>query len=146
MIAIIQPYKKSFMNTIDSLILANMALISILLDKYSGQDNGNIFGTIYLFVGSFVATVPMVVMIGFVSYKLIKKLVKWMPSAIKQKVYCLKLKRKRYIEIDQPEDSSESNDDFGLPDRILHPEEYEEEASMKPIGMHSTKYSRNFSI
>ena len=34
------------MNTIDSLILANMALISILLHKYSGQDNVNIFGTI----------------------------------------------------------------------------------------------------
>ena len=37
----IQSYKKSSMNTIDSLILANIALISMLLDKYSGQDNGN---------------------------------------------------------------------------------------------------------
>ena len=36
LIAIVQPYKKSFMNTIDSLILANMSLTSILLDKYSG--------------------------------------------------------------------------------------------------------------
>jgi hypothetical protein len=133
------------MNTIDSLILANLALISILLDKYSGQDNGNIIGAIlYLFVGSFVATVPMVVMVVFVSYKFIKMFV---PSAIKQKACCLKLKRKGDIEANHPEDSSESSDVFGLPDRILHPEEYEEETSMKPIGiMGSTKYSRNLSI
>ena len=52
MIAIVQPYKKSFMNTIDSLILADMVLISALLDKYSGQDNGNIFGTIYLLLAA----------------------------------------------------------------------------------------------
>ena len=38
LIAIVQPYKKAFINTIDSLILANMALITILLDKYIGQE------------------------------------------------------------------------------------------------------------
>ena len=80
MVAIIQPYKKSFMNSIDSLILANIGLIALLLDKYSGKDNGSIFGTIYLFVASFMATLPMVVMIGFVSYKFIKKSIKWIPT------------------------------------------------------------------
>ena len=145
MIAIVQPYKKSFMNTIDSLILASMALVSILLDKYSGQDNGNIFGTMYLFVGSFVATIPMIVMIGFVCYKFIKKLLKWIPSSTKQKLCCLKLKKKPDIETNQQTDNSESKDDFQLPDRILHPEEYEDETSMKSSyrGMDSTKNSRN---
>ena len=141
MIAIVQPYKKSFMNTIDSLILANMALIAILLDKYSGQDNGNIFGTIYLLVGSFIATVPMVVMIGFISYKIIKKLMKWVPSSIKQKICCLKLKKKPDIEANQQKDNSESSDNFELPDRILHPEEYEEETSINRTGRDSTKNS-----
>ena len=145
MIAIVQPYKKSFMNTIDSLILASMALISVLLDKYSGQDNGNIFGTMYLFVGSFVATVPMIVMVGFACYKFIKKVLKWIPSSTKQKLCCLKLKKKPDIEINQQTDNSESKDDFELPDRILHPEEYEDETSMKSSyrGMDSTKNSRN---
>ena len=142
MIAIIQPYKKSSMNTIDSLILANMALISVLLDKYSGQDSGNVFGTIYLFVGSFAATVPMMVMIGFVSYRIIKKLVKWAPSCSKEKVYCL---NKSDIEANQQNDNSESRDDFELPDRILRPEEYEEETSVKREGMDSTKSSSKFS-
>ena len=130
LIAIIQPYKKLHMNIIDSLILANMALISILLDKYSGQDNGNIFGTIYLLVGSFTATIPMVVMIGFISYKIIKKLVKQMPSSIKQKIYCLKMKNGD-VEAGQQRNNSDNRDDFELPDRILHPEEYEEETSAK---------------
>ena len=137
--AIIQPYKKSFMNTIDSLILANMALISILLDKYSGQDSGNIFGTIYLFIGSFVATIPMVVMIGFISYKIIKKLMKLMPSSVKQKICCLtkKIKVKDDVEADQQRNNSENRDDYELPDRILHPEEYEEETSAMHTGFTS---------
>jgi hypothetical protein len=130
---------------INSLILANMALISTLLDKYSGQDNGNFFGTIYLFVGSFMATVPMVVMIGFVCYKFTKKVIKWLSSSSNHKVCCLKLKKKPDIETNQQEDNSESKDDFELPDHILHPEEYGEETSMKPTGMDSTKNSRNLS-
>ena len=127
MIAIVQPYKKSFMNTIDSLILANMALISILLDKYSGRDNDNIFGTIYLLTGSFMSTVPMVVMIGYISYKIIKKFKKWMPISIKQRLCCSLIKRKDDIEANQQGNNSHAMDDFELPDCMLHPEEYEEE-------------------
>ena len=129
LIAIVQPYKKSFMNTIDSLILANLALLSMLLDKYRGRDNGNIFDTMYIVVGSFMATVPMVVMIGFMSYKIIKKLVKWMPSSIKQKIYCLKIKKNDDEEARQERNNSDSRDNFELPDRILHPEVYEEETN-----------------
>ena len=97
MVAIVQPYKKSFMNTLNSLILANMALISILSDKYSGQDNGNAFGTIYLVVGvvgSFMATVPMVVMVTFINYKIIKKGDKTDTFSHQAKVCCLKMKKK----------------------------------------------------
>jgi hypothetical protein len=57
----------------------------------------------------------------------------------------LKLKNKPDIEANQREDNSESKDNFELPDRILHPEEYEEETSTKPTGMDSTKNSRNLS-
>ena len=59
LIAVVQPYKQAFMNTVDSLILANMALITIVLDKYIGQDSANVFGTIYLFIGSILVTLPM---------------------------------------------------------------------------------------
>ena len=139
LIAIIQPYKKSFMNTIDSLILANVALVSILLDKYStsGQDNGNTFGTICLIVAGLMGTLPMVVMIGFISYKIIKKLMKWIPSqSVKEKLCC---SQKSDVEASQQKNNSNSTsrDDFELPDRILHPEEYEEEKNTKNTGADS---------
>ena len=110
LIAIVHPYKKSFMNTIDSLILANMALTYILLDKYSGQDNGNIFNTIYLLIGSFMGTLPMVpvVMIGFINYKIIRKLMKWIPSSITQIIYCLKIIKKDDVEASQLRNDSDS--------------------------------------
>jgi hypothetical protein len=92
------------------------------------------------------ATVPMVVMIGFVCYKFIKKVMKRLPSSSKHKVCCLKLKKKPDIEANQPEDNLESKDEFELPDRILHPEDYEEETSTKPTGMDSTENSRNIFI
>ena len=123
LIAIVQPYKKAFMNTIDSLILANMALITILLDKYIGQDNANIFGTIYFIIGSILATLPMLGMIGFTSYKIIKKLMKRIPPHIRNKLCCLK---KENIESHE-QTFSESSDDRELPYRILLPEEYEKE-------------------
>ena len=57
----------------------------------------------------------------------------------------MKLKKRPDIETNQQTDNSESKDDFELPDRILHPEEYEGETSMKSAGMDSTKNSQNFS-
>ena len=49
-----------------------------------------------------------------------------MPPVIKNKLCCLQVKKKDYIESNQQR-NSDSRDDFELPDRILHPEEYEEE-------------------
>ena len=133
MVAIIQPYKKSFMNSIDSLILANIGLIALLLDKYSGQDNGSIFGTIYLFVASFMATLPMVVMIGFVSYKFIKKSIKWIPTlSIKERFCCSqKNAEKANNQINNSGSGEVISDDLELPDCVLHPEEYREESNTK---------------
>ena len=126
LIAIVQPYKKAFMNTIDSLIVANMVLITMLLDKYIDQDSANVFGAIYFIIGSILTTLPMLGMIGFISYKIIKKLTQRMPPHIKNKLCCLQVKKKDEIEAYQQR-NSDSRDDFELPDRILHPEEYEEE-------------------
>ena len=137
MVAIIHPYKKSFMNSIDSLILANIGLIALLLDKYSGQDNGSIFGTIYLFVASFMATLPMVVMIGFVSYKFIKKSIKWISTlSIKERFCCL---QKNVEEANNQINNSGSqkviSNNLELPDHVLHPEEYTVESNQKEITL-----------
>ena len=85
-------------------------------------------------------TLPMVVMIVFISYKIIRKLMKWIPSSIKQNIYCLKIKKKDDVAASQLRDS---RDDYELPYRILHPEEYayEEETSAKCTGIDSTTNS-----
>ena len=126
LVALLQPYKKAYMNILDSLILGNMAMITVLLDKYSGQDNSNIFGTIYLVIGSVLATLPMLAIIGFVSFKIVKKLFgKKMSPCAKKTICCLKNRDKTAdIETGQQQRNSESTDDLDLPDRILHPEEY----------------------
>ena len=49
-----------------------------------------------------------------------------MPPHIKNKLCCLEVKKKDDIESNQQR-NSDSRDDFELPDRILHPEEYKEE-------------------
>ena len=125
LIAIVRPYKEVFMNTIDSLILANMALISVLLDNFiAAQDNGNALGAVYFVAGGILATLPMLGMIGVISSKIIKKLMKRMP--VKNKLCCLQKKRKDDKEAHQ-QTTPESADDCELPHRILHTEEYEEE-------------------
>ena len=133
LIAILQPYKKSYMNTIDSLILANMALITILLDKYSGQDNSNVFGTIYLVIGSILTTLPMLGMIGFVTYKIIKKCLgkKTLPCT-KRALCCLRSEGIADVQVDQQRNS----DDLELPDRFVHPDEYSTKSNS--YGTHTT--------
>ena len=71
----------------------------------------------YLLVGSFMVTLPMVVMIVFISYKIIRKLMKWIPSLIKQNIYCLKIKKKDDVEASQLRNDSD-RDDYELPHRI----------------------------
>ena len=49
-----------------------------------------------------------------------------MPLTVENKLCCLQVKKNDDIEANQQR-NSDSRDDFELPDRILHPEEYEEE-------------------
>ena len=103
-----------------------MALICILLDKYSGQYN-DIFSTVCLIVVSIMSTVPMAVMIGFIGYKFIKKLTKWIPPhSVKEKLCC---SQSNDLEAIHQRNNSDNGEDLELPDRVLHPEEYDEKSN-----------------
>ena len=54
-----------------------------------------------------------------------------MPTFIKQRLCCSLIKRKDDIEASQQGNNSHSVDDCELPDRMLHPKEYEEETNTK---------------
>lgn len=60
LIAIVRPYKKPYMNVIDTLIFTNLALISIVLNNYSGQkDHNSATSTFYKISGSIFCTIPL---------------------------------------------------------------------------------------
>ena len=126
MIALIRPYKKAYMTTIDSLILANMALITILLDKYSVQESSSFISTLYLLIGSILTTLPMLGITGFIIYKIFKKLMKKTPPFVQNLSCCFNKKRTNDIETSH----QNGRDEYELPDRMLHPDMYEEDSEM----------------
>ena len=124
LIALTRPYKKAYniMNITDTLILANLALLSLVLDKYSGQRNyGSSSSAFYEISGSILSTIPLVGLIGVIIYRISRKLV----------VKCRK--QLSYDEIGKEDLEAtqqvnlDINEDTELPDCMLHPEQYNKE-------------------
>ena len=126
-IANIRPYKKKYMSIIDSLILANMALLSAALDRntYASRFFQIIIGVLVL--------LPALGLLGFVVYKLFKNPLKRVFIKIKEKLpqvklrWCCSGRKDDGVRDDQEEQGNADNghdDDVQLPDRIVHPELY----------------------
>ena len=75
LIALAQPYRKQYMNIADTLILVNLALISLILSHLIG-DLSNTSLLFFYISGSVLATLPLLVLIGVLIYKMIKKMTK----------------------------------------------------------------------
>ena len=127
LIALARPYKRAYMNITDTLILANLALLSLVLDKYSGQRNhSSSSSAFYEISGSILSTIPLVGLTGVVIYRIFRKLV----------VKCYKQLSYGEIGNEDLEASRQTNldidDDAELPDRMLHPEQYNGELNFDP--------------
>lgn len=120
LIAIVRPYKKPYMNITDTLILINMALISIVLNNYSGQiDHSSATSIFYEISGSVFCTIPLLGLAGVVLYKVIMKF----------KRFCYGKAVNDQIEEEATEVSASYGEsvvsiDPDLPDRMVHPEQY----------------------
>jgi hypothetical protein len=124
LIALARPYKKAYMNITDTLILANLALLSLVLDKYSGQRNhGSSSSAFYEISGSILSTIPLVGLTGVVIYRISRKLV----VKCRKQLLCDEI-GKEDVEASQ-QINLDINDDTELPDRMLHPEQYDKEFS-----------------
>ena len=126
-IANIRPYKKKYMSIIDSLILANMALLSAAIDrnKYASRFFQVIIGVSVL--------LPALGLFSFVIFKRFKKPLKRVFVKIKERFPQVKLRwccsehKDDGVRNDQEEQGNPVNghdDDIQLPDRIVHPEAY----------------------
>ena len=115
------------MSIIDSLILANLALLSAALDR---NGYGSRFFQVIVGVS---ALLPAIGLLGFVVYKLFKKPLKRAFVKIKEKLpqvklrWCCSGRKDDGVRDDQEEQGNPVNghdDDIQLPDRIVHPEAY----------------------
>ena len=123
LIALVRPYKKAYMNITDTLILANLALLSLVLDKYSGQTNhGFSSSAFYEISGSILSTVPLLGLTGVIIYRIFKKLISFYKLLSHDKVGNEDLEVPQQVILD-------AGDDPELPDRMLHPEQYAREFS-----------------
>ena len=122
LIALVRPYKRTYMNIVDALILGNLVLITLMLSY--GYDTEPISRhPIFLLVLSILISLPLLGLIGFTCYKILKRL------PIKKK---LKWQRKSVVEVAskeiiQPTNLEDSDSNRELPDRVLRPTQYNSE-------------------
>ena len=121
-IALVRPYKKAYMNVIDTLIVANLALLSLIAEKHFSEDNNSLLTFLYLIIVSIFTLLPLLGLSGFIAYRILK----W----IKSKLDLLRTKKhiiKHQSSIarqDQQYDTNVNDQEQELPDRILHPQQY----------------------
>ena len=143
LIALVRPYKKAYMNITDTLILTNLALISVVLNNYSGEKSHNsTVVVLYQIGGSILSTIPLLGLAGVVLYKVIKTL---------KHFCCSKLVHNQIEDVPSEVQVSVSQqvnivsiDDRDLPDRMLHPEQYSLMGAYNLIQNKKTQKQYNF--
>ena len=75
LIALAQPYKQPYMNIADTLILANLALLSLVLSQLSGE-LATASTQFFYISGSTLASLPQLGLIGAIIYKIVGKIAK----------------------------------------------------------------------
>lgn len=134
LIAIVQPYKKAYMNILDSLILANLALFGILFILYlSFGLNQHQHSTFFLVLLLITFSLPLLGFIFVVSFTIFKDKIPANWIKVCNKNCC-----RSSTSVSLPEQDSEvqenaqvsstSTTEVELPDRILHPHRYVEES------------------
>ena len=118
LIALAQPYKKSYMNIIDTLILLDIAMIALVTDKIIEQQQLEIFTTLYFIAASLLSSIPLLGLSGYLIYKIFQKLI--MRATKKSQTGSITESR----DTEAGEQHNVRSGDYELPDRVLHPEEY----------------------
>jgi phage-related holin len=75
LIALTQPYKKKYMTIVDTLILANLATLSHILSQLLSGELTKPSVLFFYSIGSILAALPLLGLIGVTIYKMIRKLV-----------------------------------------------------------------------
>ena len=123
MIAIVQPYKKQYMTVIDSLLLANLALVTAV-------------STDFLVLSQICAVLPAVGLAIFICFRLSKIPSLKLYQIVKEKSAPLKLSlqirinniiRNGHNQGENGPQDENNEAELQLPDRVVHPEIYEQQ-------------------
>ena len=132
-ISLVRPYKKPYMNIIDALILGIMLIIALMLDKNYQQESSDLLTSFYTVTLCIFSSLPLLGLAGFITCKILKSpLIKLMIKV--NTPFCTRLlcfnscseQEAVNKEIAQQENLDDGGDPE-LPDRVLHPKQYEGE-------------------
>jgi hypothetical protein len=118
MIALVRPYKKTYMNVIDTLIMANLALLALMVDIFYLEDSNTQLTLLYASIIAIFGVLPLLSLTGFIAYRILR--------SIKNELGLCRMK------MEKNEQSSKTtaivqqdlSDDPELPDRVLRPQRY----------------------
>ena len=122
LISLIRPYKKTYMNIIDSLILLIIAMNALALDKFREQQP-NIFRTLYVLIGCILSSIPLLGLTGYIIYKIFQKTRTRIMLHRKTTGNGNRIESRNIVA--REEENLRNSEYLNFPDRILHPQEYE---------------------
>ena len=121
LLAVVRPYKKTYMNVSDTLILANLALFYILLDE---SVNYYYLYSFYWIIISTLNCIPLLVLTVAIIFKVFRKLKK--SSCWQTRTYM----SESTSDVEKLQQTSLDSDCAPkVPDRMLHPERYDPDNS-----------------
>ena len=123
-IALVCPYKKTYMNVIDTLMIENLALLALVLDKYDVENFNNIKALLFAVVLSVFASLPLLGLIGFIAYTFLKRMIGSGSCLFCAKKHTLSTNKSTAVISQQAVQNGIINGDQELPDRMLHPQKY----------------------
>lgn len=117
-IALVRPYKKTYMNVLDSLIMANLALLALMFNKFYLEDSNASLALLYAIIIAIFSNLPLLSLSGFIAYRILRR--------IKSELglFHTKTERKKRSSTTTAIVQQNLNNDPELPDRVLHPQQY----------------------
>ena len=133
LIALVQPYKKTYMNVIDTLILAISSFNLVMFDLYFRESLSSKIASFYVLIFVILGSLPMWGFLGYVAYKVIPFNRILQHKKGRQISHCLKFSIRTFIKKDKNNErvndqrihvNEHAEGDVDLPDRIMNPENY----------------------
>jgi hypothetical protein len=111
------------MNVIDTLVTENLALLALMVDKHLFEESNSSLALFYAVVISIFSSLPLLGLTVFIAYRIFKRIrVELHPSHTKRHALSSNEPTASIAQQDIRDGIDDSDQE--LPDRMLHPQEY----------------------